>query len=190
MLTGTKYTSIVLMAVLFFLTGFAYKNELKVYDTDSFTINLPASMRQVTKAEMPSVYDKNSLTYIFVESNKSRKKSILLVISMDKIKKPVPKFLKGTALKEISKGIQVVAASDSKCRSHTTELMEKQLSGQNSYYFERRSENCVVTLERYWTTIHGNHAFSIYLARPGKSDDEIARKVVDEISKIKLKINK
>jgi hypothetical protein len=182
-----QITFIVIMTLLLCLPGFASENTLRVFDNDHFTINLSAHMRQVEKNEMPPIDDKDSLTYVFVESDKKRKKSILLMISLEKINNHVPNILKGMTLKEMAKTLRDRTASHTDCRGRTTELAKTQLSGKKSYYFERRSESCVVTLERYWTTIKGDHSFFIYLARPVNGDDETFRKVMQEIRKIKLK---
>jgi hypothetical protein len=173
---------IVVMTLLFCFPCFASENNLRFFDTDYFTIKLPVHMSQLSNKKMPPPANKNNFTYAFGETNKARKKSILLVITLEKIDNPEQNLLK-----EIAKTLRDRIASHTDCRSRTSELTETRIAGQKCYYFEKRSENCVVTLERYWTTINSNHAFSIYLARPGKSEDAVSRNVVKEIVKIKLK---
>jgi hypothetical protein len=188
MINGIKMlTFIVIMTFLFYFPSFASENKLQVFNTDHFTINLPIDMRQWTKSEMLSPENKNNFIYVFMESNKAKKKAILLMISLKKLNNMELNIPKEIVLKEIAKGFRDTAASNTDCRGGTSGLTETRIAGQKAYYFERRSENCVVTLEQYWTMINGNHAFGIYLARPGKSDDAVARSVINGIVKIKLK---
>lgn len=185
-----KITLIIIITLVFCSSCFASKSRFRNFDTDYFTISLPLHMRKLSSRELPSPENKDKFTFAFMESNKEREKSILLIISLEKINNPLPNDLKDRALRVMTKTLQDTAADEPECLGHTSKSVETRVGGQKGYYFERRSENCVVTLEQYWVTISGNHAFGIYLVRPGKSDDEIARKVVDEITKIKLKTKK
>jgi hypothetical protein len=185
-----KIILIIIATLLFCSPCLASKSRLRVFDTDYFTINLPLHMRKLSSRELPSPENKDKYTFAFMESNKAKKKSILLIISLEKIDDSLPNDLKDRALRVMTKTLQDTAADDPKCQGRTSKSVETRIGGQKGYYFERRSENCLVTLEQYWVTINGNHAYGIYLVRPGKSDGEVARQVVDEISKIKLKIKK
>jgi hypothetical protein len=187
MIRSVKCTFVLIVALLFCAPCLASENSLRVFDTGYFTIKLPVNMTQLSAKKNPPMKDKDEFMYAFGESNKLRKKSILLAIIYGKIKKPAPNSLKDIALKEMAKGLQESAANDSKCRSRISELTETRIAGQKGYYFEKRSDNCVVTLERYWTTIKGNHALTIYLARPENSDDAVCKSIVKEIAYIKLR---
>jgi hypothetical protein len=182
MIRSIKGTFIVIMMFLCCFPCFASENRLRVFDTDYFTISLPAQMRQMSGSELPPPRNKRNITYVFVESNKAKNNSILLVISLEKTDNPGEKLLK-----VIAKNRRDLTASQTDCRGRTSGLTETRIAGQKGYYFEKRSENCVVTLERYWTTINGNHSFSIYLARPVKGGETVARRIEKEIVKIKLK---
>ncbi len=181
---GIKCTFIAITILLFCFPCFAAQNNMHVFNTDYFTINLPINIRQVNRGKEK---DKNNFTYVFMESNIAKKKSILLVISMNKINNPVPDYEKDTALKDMAKHLRDLIAGRTDCIYHTSGLVETRFSRQKGFYFERRSENCVVTLEKYWVTINGNHAFSLYLAKPVKGDDTVFKRVEKEIVKVKLK---
>ncbi len=179
----TKITLVVVVILLFCSPCFASKIKLHIFDSNYFTINLPVGISQSNSKKVPHIDDNGTLTYTFRESNKTWMKSILLIVIVGKIESPVP----NDPVKEMAKTLQATAGDDLECQGITTGLAETRISGQKAYYFERRSENCVVTLERYWATINGKHAITIYLARPGKSDDAVARSVINGIVTIKLK---
>jgi hypothetical protein len=104
------------------------------------------------------------------------------MISMEKINNSEQNLILN-----IARGLRDRTASHTDCRGRTSGLAETRISGQKGYYFEKKSENCVVTLERYWTTVNADHSFLIYLARPVKGDETVARMIEKEIVKIKLK---
>jgi hypothetical protein len=175
---GIKVTIILIVTILFCSPCFASENSLRVFDTDYFTINLPARMRQVSSSEMPPIDDKDSHTYIFLESNKIRKKSVSLIITTEKAY--------NNDLKKISRYFRD-SARRTKCRNHASELTETRIAGRKGYYFQKSNEGCAVTIERYWMTINGDYFFTIALVKPVKGEDAVFRSVEKEIVKIKLK---
>ncbi|MEA5114886.1 MAG: hypothetical protein VB050_12755 [Geobacteraceae bacterium] len=188
MTPSIKTTIILILTLLASFPCFASENRLSVFNTDYFTINLPVQMRQVGRNEIPFLNDKKGISYVFVESDKAREKSIMLIISLEKNDHPVNNDSKDKALNELAKTLHDTAGEDfEECRGFTTGIVVTRISGQKAYYFERRNKNCVVTLERHWATINGNNSCLIYLARPGKLDNAVARSVINGIVKIKLK---
>jgi hypothetical protein len=181
MLRSIKCTLILIMTLLFCFPCFASENRLRVFDTDYFTINLPIHMRQLSSRELPPPDGKKNILYGFVESNKTKKKSILLEINLEKINNPQP-----IALKEISTYFRD-SARNSKCRNHASELVETYIGGRKGYYFQISNEGCVVAIERYWMTINDGYFFTICLNKPVKGDDAVYGRIEKEIVRVKLK---
>jgi hypothetical protein len=177
MTRSIKGILILIMTLLIYSPCFASESSLRVFDTDHFTVNLPAHMRQLKPID-----DKSSRIYTFVESNKVRKKRISLIVNLGKIDNPQP-----IALKEISIGLRNSAASHSDCRSRTSELTETHVAGRKGFYFQKSNEGCVVVIERYWMAMNGDYFFAFCLTRPVKGDDAVFRRIEKEIVKIKLK---
>ena len=114
MIPNIKYTFIVIVTLLFCSLCFASENRLRVFNTDYFTIKLPAHIRQLSSMEVPSPKNKDSIMYAFDESNKEKNKSILLGITVGKVNIMGSNTMKKIALKELSNGLRDYTANHCK----------------------------------------------------------------------------
>src|SRR5208337_4307968 len=146
-----KFTKRVVSIIVLILCSVSYASKgASAFETKLFAIYLPKEF-----VLLPSPDDQNrkkdNFTYTFIEGNKERKKSIILIIAGDR-RNNANQEKKDLALFEATSVLRNIALK-SKCKGLVSDISSEVIGNTKSLFFDRTNQGCIFSVEEYWSVI-------------------------------------
>jgi hypothetical protein len=128
---------------------------------------------------------KENFTYTFVEGNKDRKKSIILIIAGD-MRKNANQEKKDLALFEATSALRDMALK-AKCKGVVSDISSEEIGNTKSLFFDRTSKGCIFSVAESWSVIVDKYFISFYLAMPEHADQKLFEEAQQSIKHVVFK---
>jgi hypothetical protein len=180
-----KLIKIVPSIVLCFAASIAYAaQQATVLETDLFTVNLPAGFRPLLLKSQRN--EKNDFTYAYIESDKAKQKSILIIVTAER-NKNIKKKNANAVLYTATNALRNYTSKSNNCEGELTALLETTIGNSKALFFEKRNQRCNVSIEKYWSVIKEDYFITFYIAKPVGGNIDLFNQVQDSIKQVQFK---
>lgn len=172
---------VIILVLLLYFASYASKS-VTAFETALFSLDLPKGFVALSSPRGDNPENDGS-TYAFIEGNKERKKSILLVIENEKIKKINPGGKDLALLTAYANALRDTAIK-SECKGVVSNIHTTFIGNRKSVFFEKTNQDCDILAEKYWSVLSGKYVITIYLAKPKNAANELFEEVQKSIRHI------
>ncbi len=176
-----KLIKIILFLVIPLTCSVAHaKQPSAILETDLFILNFPEDIKLL---QIKSERNEIDFTYAYIEPDKERKKSILLVITGEDSKIITKHYMKSA----LYAATNVLRERKTSCNGKPTEIVETSIGNNMALYFEKNNKDCILTVEKYWSVVRGSNFIFFYISKPTDGNNDVFDKVQTMIRQVKFK---
>ncbi len=180
-----KLINTVLLIILFWATSIAHASQQgAVLETDLFIINFPAGFKPLQLKSQKN--EKNDFIYAYIESDKEKQKSILIIITAER-NRNIKKNDANAVLYTATNALREYTLKSNKCEGQPTAILETTIGNSNALFFEKRNQNCKASIEKYWSVIREDYFITFYIAKPVDGNIDLFNRVQETIKQVKFK---
>jgi hypothetical protein len=176
---------VVSMIVLLLCFGYYTSKDAIAFETPFFSIKLPKGFVLLSSSKNQN-RENDNFTYAFIEGNKERKKSILLVIDGEGINDK-NRESRDSGLLTATNALRDHTYNDSECKGLMSDISSEIIGNTKSLFFIKTNQECNVVVERYWAIITDKYFMTFYLAMPENADQRLFEEAGKSIKDIILK---
>lgn len=184
-----KYRLFIVSTLIFMLFLLCHASgQTASFETNLFSINLPKYIKHVSPGE-PKENEGDAFTYMFIDANKDKAKSVLIVITGEMItgKMNIKKIGKDFALHSITNELRDSVMKSKKCKGQASDITRTHIGNSDALYFEKVNRDCHAVLERYWSVVKGEYFITVYMAKSADAEDKVLYEIEEAIKQVKLK---
>jgi len=177
---------LIVAIVVLSVCGYAAVCGARTFDTPYFRINLPDHFTTVIPPADLIGGGSERFAYLFVEKNKERSKSILIVVMGGKVSDDEMAD-KERALTVATNAFRKSLTKSSKCEGELSGTVRTRIGDSDALYFEKTNRDCKVVIERYWTAIGSEYFITFSIYRITDADNRTYEQCIEAVNKSVLK---